>query len=193
MNLDLISATITAPGATGVAAAAVAGDSLQVKNARQATDIWLLGAWTNAQAVGFSQAVAPSFNDTTRGIRWRNTALNPTNRITLGFPQRLEPQELISLTQAGSAVAGDVETLHLLAYYADLPGINPNMLSSADALRRLVRLVTVEDTITPTAASVYTGARAINAASDLLRANTDYAVLGYQVGANCGCHQPARA
>jgi hypothetical protein len=48
--------------------------------------------------------------------------------------------------------------------------------------RRGVASLTVEDTVTATAASAYSGARALNQASDLLKADTDYAVMGAVVG-----------
>ncbi len=183
--LDLVSFTATAPTA-GTAMTVVPSDSANVKNAVLGARSQIVAAWSYGQAVGFTQIVFPSGNDQTRNIRYRNVAGQPVNMLPLGWGTPVQPQELVSLTQAGSAVAGDVELAHLMLRYDDLPGIDSRLISLDELDARLIRVVTVEDTITPTAASAYSGARAINAASALLQANTDYAVLGVSVGVVCG-------
>lgn len=184
-SLDTVSFTVTQPN-TGLAMAAVAGDSGNVRNARLGSIVQIAALWTYAQAVGFTQCVFPSGNDQTRNIRYRNTASNPVNALPMGWGTPVEPQELLSLFEAGSNTAGDVELAHALMYYDDLPGSDSQLITLDELNQRLVRLVTVEDTITPTAASAYSGARALNAASQLLRANTQYAVLGANIGVVCG-------
>ena len=184
--IDTVSFTVTAPGASA-AMAVVAGDGSSIRNAAPGSIIQMVGAWSKAQAVGFSQIVFPSGNDTTRNIRFRNVANQPGNMIALGQPQLMVPQDPLALTQGGSAVGGDVELVTMMMLYEDLPGVDARLIDSAELAARTVRLVTIEDTVTPTVASVYSGARAINAASDLLRANTDYAVIGVKIGITCGC------
>lgn len=90
----------------------------------------------------------------------------------------VEPQELMSLTIAGSNVAGDVEQLSMLVKYGDLPGVSQRLLSHDEVVRRTEKLTTIEQSITSVAGPGYSGAVLINNASDLLRANRDYAVLG---------------
>lgn len=186
MNLDTISFTVTAPGAGPTAMAAVTGDPAAVRNSDPTARVLLLAAWTKAQAVGFTQLLFPAGHDLVRNIRYRNLANQCDNKLTFGFPQVMRPQDPLTLSQSGSAVAGDVELCHMLYWYESLPGVNAKMLTSAEVLSQGVELVTVEDTTTATAASVYSGARALNAASDLLKANTNYAVLGATLGAVCG-------
>lgn len=183
--IDMVSFTATQPN-TGLAMTAVAGDSGQVRNAAPGTVARIVAAWSKAQAVGFTQIVFPSGNDQTRNIRFRNTANAPVNSLPLGWGQPVQPQETMVLTQAGSNTAGDVELAHLLLEYEDLPGIQGRFIGPDELASQIVRLVTVEDTITPTVASTYSGPRALNAASALLQANTNYAVLGVNVGVVCG-------
>lgn len=184
--LDVVSFSVTAPGATGTAMAAAGGDSASARNCPEGNLIRLSAMWSKAQAVGFTSLTYPSGNDTTRGVRYRNVANQPGNMLARGVGTVFQPQEPLTLVQAGSAVAGDVELAHLLVYYENLPGVNAMLIDAAELASRLVRLVTVEDTVTPTVASTYSGARAINAASALLRANTQYAILGAKLGAVCG-------
>lgn len=182
LALDTVSFTVTAPGAAGVAMAPVVGDSANVRNSAMGTMARIVAMWTKAQAVGFTQVTFPSGNDQTRNIRYRNVANTPINMFERGGFTPVQPQETLALTQAGSAVAGDVELAHMLIAYDDLPGVASRLIDVGTLEQRFVRKVTVEDTVTATVASTYSGARALNAASDLLRANTDYAVIGASIG-----------
>jgi hypothetical protein len=181
----VISFTVTQPN-TGLAMSVVAGDSANVRGAGEMVRARIIGMWSKAQAVGFSQVTFQSGNDQIRNIRTRNTVNTPVNMFPMGVATSVRPQELLTAFQAGSNTAGDVELLHLMMCYDDLSGGQANLIESSELRRRGVRCVTVEDTITATAASAYSGARALNVASDLLRANTDYAVLGASIGINCG-------
>lgn len=166
--------------------AAVAGDSAVIRNSSRSSLVLCLAAWTNAQAVGLTQLLWPSGHDLVRGARNRNLALDPTNKVPLGMPYRFRPQDPLTVTQVGSAVAGDIETFHMLMYYEDLPGTDAQMANMATVRRRGVSSLTIEDSSTATAGGAYSGSRALNAGSDLLKADTEYAVLGATVGANCG-------
>src|SRR5439155_5941341 len=74
----------------------------------------------------------------------------------------------------------------MLFLYDDLPGVSGQLIGMSDLLAKGVEQVTIEDTTTATAGGVYSGARALNAASDLLKANTNYALVGGTLGAVCG-------
>jgi hypothetical protein len=186
MTLDTISFTATAPGAAGIAATVVAGDSAQVRSTGNIISGQLLGLWTNAQAVGFTQVLFPYGHDMSRNIRFRNIALSPSNQIAKTAMQPMKSQDLITVLQAGSAVAGDVETVHALIGYPELEGGSDKYIGLEEFQARCEELVTIEDTLTPTAASTYSGARALNAVTTTLKANRNYAVVGITCGANGG-------
>lgn len=186
MNLDLISFQVVAPGASITAATVLAGDPASVRNGRADSRVRLVAAWSKSQLAGRTQVTFPSGNDQTRNISWRNIANQPDNKLPVGMPQFMQPQDPLSVGQIGSATGGDVETVHLMFHYEDLPGVAGRLLMPDEVSARGVRQVTIEDTITATAAGAYSGARAWNANTSLLRANTDYAVLGAVVGATCG-------
>jgi hypothetical protein len=105
--------------------------------------------------------------------------------MPFGVPQRLWPQDVLAVDLAGSAVAGDVESVCQLHYYEDLPGISARMISPDDLARRILHVVGVRNTVTAVAGPGYSGAEAVNAEVDLLKANTDYALLGYAVTVEC--------
>lgn len=184
--LDLVSASVTAAAAGGTAMAAVAGDSLNVRNCPLETEPQLLTFWVKSQTSGFVQMTHPAGHDTTRDIRGRHVAAANLPLLPAGFAEPMEPQETIALTLGAGAVAGDVELWHALMYYPQLPGINANLIDLNTLDARFVEYVTVEDSTTATAGGAYSGTRLITAASDLLIANTDYALLGAHLGALCG-------
>ena len=187
MNLDTVSFTVTAPGASpGTAMAAVAGDTAVVRNSRKDALVLCLAMWVKAQGAGITTMVWPSGHDLVRGVRQVNVANQISQKVPWGSAYRFRAQDPITMTQIGSAVAGDVELAHLLMYYEDLPGVDAHMINLAMLRSRGVASLTVQDTITPTAASAYSGPRFLNAGSDLLKADTEYAVLGGTVQVDCG-------
>lgn len=187
MNLDTISWAVTQPN-TGAAMAVVAGDPAQIRNSIRGRDIFMLAAWTHTQAaVGFTQILWPSGHDLMRGIRARNVNANNFGIIPNGFPPAFKPQDPLTVTQSGSNVAGDVQFLTGLFWYEDLPGVDANLINVGMLMKRGLQCLTIEDTCTPTVSTTYSGPRALNAASDLLKADTMYAIVGGSVGVRCAC------
>jgi len=184
--LDTVSFSATAAPAGGAAMAAVAGDPAQVRNVPFGQEPMMLTHWLKAQTAGFYQWTHPTGHDVQRGFRGRDAVAAPLPMMATGYNEPLEPQEAISASIGAGAVAGDVELLTFLLYYPNLPGIDARMIDLSGLEARLVDFVTVEDTTTATAGGVYSGSRALNAGSDLLLANTDYAILGAHIGGICG-------
>lgn len=182
MHTELVSFSTTAAGSGGAAAAALTGDSLTIKNSKGAA--YILALWASFQADGYLQMITPTFHDTTRGFRQVVENANVDNLLPAGLALEVQPQELLSITIAGSATAGDVDLGCALIHYPDLPGVNSRAIKWAELLRRTETLTTIQATITGAAAG-YTGGELINAESDLLRANRDYAVLGISTNVPC--------
>lgn len=184
--LDLTGFTVTAPGAAGTVMNPFAGDPANIRNSLDGVPINLLGFWSKAQAVGSTQVVYPSGNDTTRNLRFENVANQPGNMFPRGIGAAQKAQDALTLTQIGSAVAGDVELAHMLVHYDDLPGIDQELISIEDLYARQVRPVTIQGTLTATGAGAWSGATAVSAFTQFLRGNTQYAWLGYKLSAVCG-------
>jgi hypothetical protein len=183
--LDIITFTATAPGAGGAAAAPVTGDSATVQSGPEETSGYLVGLWTKAQAAGFTQVLFPFGHDMSRNIRYPNIANSPTSVLERGSWQPMKSQDLIQVTQAGSAVAGDVELVCAQIAYPNVGGGSDKFIDSAELDQRIEEMVTINDTVTATAASAYSGARTLNQVTTALKANRDYAVLGALIGITC--------
>lgn len=185
MHLELLSVTATAPS-TGAAGLAVTGDSLTVKNGKG--KIHIVSAWARQQTTaGFHQITFPSGHDVSRGIR-TGVAASATNLSIIPFtnPIEVQPQELLGITIAGSATAGDVEQLFMLLRYEDLPGISQRLISVAQLDSRREKSATIEISNVSTAGPSYGTPTVITTPADLLMANRDYAVLGATTRTACG-------
>jgi hypothetical protein len=186
--LEIVTANVTAAVAAPAvsAMAAVAGDTLTVRNAAPGSKILMLTAWAKSQNSGILRIRSPQMADNVQGIRLQHVAAQLDPLLPIAPYQTLVSQDLLTLEMSENAVAGDIGIASYLVFYEDLVGVESRMAMAADISPRVRDIVAVENTITTVAGGGYTGAEAINAEFDLLRANTDYAILGYLVSAVCG-------
>jgi hypothetical protein len=178
VHMELVSFAATAPAA-GAAAAALSGDSLVVKNGANPR---IVALWADFQSPGYVQLQFPTGHDTTRGLRLGVRASEVDPLLPEGVDVPLSPQENISAVMGGSATAGQRETASMIMLYDNLPGSNQRGISWGEFLKRKSKLTSVYLTLNGAAAG-YTGSEAINADSDLLLANRDYAIVGGTISA----------
>lgn len=184
--LELVAAQGTAIGATIAAIAAVTGDSLVVRNSgNAASPARLLQMWVDAQVAGTVRLRSPRFHDNVQGLRFDTLVSDPRPMLPMGVGQAIYPGDVMIAELAGSAVAGDVETLCLLNYYPDLPGVNGTFITHEELARRIQHVFTVENTLALGTTGGWTGAEAINAEFDQWRSGEQYALLGYAVDTEC--------
>lgn len=180
-HVVLTTVTATQPN-TGLAGAAVTGDSLTTRNYGRTPEI--IAAWSTRQVAGHSQLSWPTAHDTTRGWRVGVPLGGPQFTLPMGQRMPLTPQEQITSNIAGSNTAGDVEQDSWLTEYDQDQG--QIWISPEELRRRFDKITTIEASITSAAGPGYSGTELINSDSDLLLANRDYAILG----ATCrtACH-----
>lgn len=183
--LDTVSGFVTAPGGAQTAWTIPQGDSLQVRNTAIGTRILLLGAWFQNQVAGIARIRSPKLHDNVQGIRTRVTVADTFPIIARPIPQKLVPQDLLTVDQSGSGVGGQIESGSMLIWYDDLPGAAGRFISYDDVQKRGIDLMYQDNAIAFGAGGGYTGGQAINTTFDNWIANTDYALIGYQVATQC--------
>ena len=184
--LEVVSGFTTAPGVAAYAAITVCnGNSLTVRNAANNSEISLLSAWQTHQAAGASRIRSPKMHDNVVGLLAFSGIAQGRIFLHPEFKQKLYAQDELTVEMIGSAVAGDLELVSLLLYYADLPGANGNFDTWDSIKGRIKNFLSIENTLTLGATGQYTGEEAINAEFDLLRANTNYAILGTTYKSTC--------
>lgn len=184
--LEIVTGRVVAPGAALTGLTMSAGNTLTVRNAPLDSDVRLISLWVDVQAAGVLRIRSPRLHDNVQGIRFTTVPSEPKDLIPRRWFQKLVPQDLLIAELSGSAVGGDIENAAMLLYYSNLPGVDARLATVEEVLKRTVNIVTVENTIAAGAGGGYTGEEALNAEFDLLRANTDYALLGYTVSVECG-------
>lgn len=182
MHIELLSFAAIQPN-TGGAGVVLVGDSATAKNGRG--KIQIIAAWSRNQVAGFSQIAFPSGHDVTRGIRVGAPVGANLGIVPLGVPITVQAQELMTVTLAGSNVAGDVEQLSMLLRYDDLPGIAQRLISPAQLENRVEKFATIEISNASTAGPSYGTPTTITTPADLLLANREYAVIGATTRSPC--------
>lgn len=177
--LEVLTGFVTAPSTTQTALTMASGNSLTVRAAAVDSPVKLLTAWVDAQVRGLLRIKSPKVHDNVQGIRFGTNATEVQPLFDPMYAQRLYPQDTLTVDLSGSATAGDIETAGLLLYYPDLPGQAGRFARPEDIKSKIRNIVTVENSLATGTAGGYSGEEAINADFDLLKSNTDYALLGY--------------
>lgn len=182
--LEVITGFVTAPGTTFTPWTLASGNSLTVRNAPIDSRVLFLQAWADNQVAGTLRVKSPRLHDNVQGIRMGIAATTVQPLLPYRFMQRLVPQDLLTVEQTGSGTGGDIESGSLLLWYDDLSGVQGRFTDPATLMARMKNIMTVENTLTLGTAGGYSGEEAIDAEFDQLKANTDYAILGYVVSAD---------
>ncbi len=185
--LELIAGHTIAPGTTLTNITVNTGNSLTVRNAPIDTKIQMICSWALNQVPGTIQIRSPRLHDNVNGIQFNVTSADPDVLWPLNIPQNLISQDKINVLQSGSANAGDIEMSCLLIYYPELPGIAGRFINAEELKTRTKNIMTATNSITTNNTGDYSGEMAINSTQDNFKANTDYALIGYQTDFNCNC------
>jgi len=177
---EVINGYASDPSTTFTALTQSTGDSATIRNFLLSDMAYLEGMWTQCATAGVFRIRSPKLHDNVQGIRKRNIAAVTRQLFTGPNEQELYPQDNLIVEITGGA--SEVDTGAFLVYYNNLPGASSQLFTRAQIEARIVNLVDVEvATTTSGTAGDYGGAAALNATFDLLKANTNYAILGYGV------------
>lgn len=179
--LQVVGAQGTAINTTIVALTALATDTLAVQNFNEPKKAWLLQIWCDVQLAGTLRVRSTRFHDNVQGIRIDTVASDAQPLMPWGCPQRLYPNDTLVVEASGSSTGGDIDTVALLNYYEDSPGINARFIDFAQLKARAEYTLTAENTLATGTAGGYSGAEAINIEIDNIKAGTDYALVGYKI------------
>lgn len=182
--LNLITGRVTNPGAALTALTANTGDSFTVKNFdANAGKAYLASEWAFGATAGVARIFSPLMHDDAQGLRLRWTATDPSELVPDELRQVLYPQDALQVQMSGGAA--EVDTLALLLFYENLIGADQRLYTWEQIAPRVRHFMGIECNLTTGGtAGQYGGAQAINANFDTLKANTDYAILGYQCDNN---------
>ncbi len=160
----------------------LSGNSLTLRNAKEGSKIWLIGVWALNQANDtWLRVRSPRLHDNVEGMAFAVPALNVKPLMPLGVKQELISQDTLVVEMMDSGVIADLDYACLLVYYEDLPGVDGRFITAQEFDERSKNVVAVRNTLTVDTDGTYDAEEAINAEYDLLKANTDYALVGCNV------------
>lgn len=182
--LDVHNAATTAVGLTNAVAAS--GDSLAVRSFKdnayaQLENVFLQGA----SAPRRFRVTSPRLHDNVTGMSF-SALESPTEfLIAPEFHQTLYSADTLTAQMDAAASSDTVAALSI--YYSDLPGVNANLYTWDQIKGRIIDLKPVEVDIT-TSASIGTWSdTVITTTENQLKANYEYAVLGFTGSAALLC------
>lgn len=177
--IEVLSGRATNPAATPTALTLSTGDSLTVRNANPGSKIQLQNVWASAATAGLVRVRSPRLHDNVQGIRLGTVAATTRGLLADEVEQALYAQDqlIVEITGGGA----EVDAASILIEYDDLPGADARLETYESIAARIRNILTVETSHTTGAtAGDYSGGVALNSSFDLLKANTDYALLGYE-------------
>ncbi len=181
--MEVIAGTVTAPGSTITALTAAAPGSFTIRNANVNTDVRLLGMWAEVRSAGVFRIRSPRLHDAVNGIRTQVQNGIVTPLIPQDPLQKLVPQDLLTVELSGSSTAGKIETGCFIVYHQDMPSVSARFIDAPTLRGRGVNIAGVEIDTTPGTGGGWTGGSALNKTEQNLKANTDYALIGYTMSA----------
>lgn len=189
-GLEVLTGFATAPGATLLGL--TGGDTssvgfFSIRSFNAPAKAYLLAVWADWQGAtnNIFRLMSARMHDSQQGMRLRGVASEVYPLNAIGSPNELVSQDQISVAIAGSAVGGDLEVGSALVLYEDLPGVDAHLIGESELDERGMQCSSFEVSCVTSGGGGYTGSVALNSSFDVLKANTEYAVLGANVDTEC--------
>lgn len=177
-------AATTAAGLT--AATASPGDGLQIRAFKDTGRCTLENVFLQGSAAPRrARILSPRLHDNVTGISYQ-AAENPTEfLISSEYSQPMYSADTLTVQLDAAASASTIGALSI--YYTDLPGINANLLTWPQVQSRIIDLKPVEVDITTSGTIGTWTDTVITTTENQLKANYEYAVLGFEISAALAC------
>lgn len=175
--IDTVLGHATNPGATLSAVTMATGDSLTVRYSPPNNNITLERIFRAGTSTGQVRLTSPRLHDNVVGLSFKSAESPTVFLLPQNVGQMLYPQDNLSLSVTGGTAETDLAALGI--YYTSLPGSDARLYMPADILPNIKHLHTIEVDITNSGTIGNWTDTAINTTEDQLKANQDYAVLGY--------------
>lgn len=180
--IELVAGRATNPGATLTGLTFNTGNSGTVRSFPFDSSAWLMNAWAQGATAGTLRIRSPRLHDNVQGIRANYLASDPSPLLGREIAQRLYPQDTLIVEISGGGAETDAACL--LVYYPNLPGADARLFTWDQIKPRVRNILTIETQhTTGGTAGQWGGGLALNANFDLLKANVDYAIIGYVASA----------
>lgn len=175
--MEVVTAQDTAAAAAMTAMVANAGNSLTVRSFPDAANAYIWDMWAQQATAGALRVHSARLHDDVQGILYNIVAGTVRSFFPTQARQKLYPNDVLRLEHTNGGAETDIGAM--LIYYEDLPGVAARLAMWDQVKPRIVNLLTNSVVVAAPVAGNWSAGTAINATTDLLKADTDYAILGY--------------
>lgn len=160
------------------------GDSASVRSFGEGVTPMLVNAWSQQATAGVLRIRSPRMHDSTQAIRLQAPAANVEALLPLGSEQRLYQTDALTLEIQGGGA--ETDSAAFLMYYNNASSGSGRFAMWEQVKALIQNVLTVEVDITgPTTAGDWSAGNLLTSFTDLLKADTYYAVLGYESNTEC--------
>lgn len=178
--IEVVAGRVTNPGPAFTALTPDTGNTFNVRDFPRESLCQLHGLWTQQATAGQVRLRSPRFHDDTQGIRKVANAASVFNLFGDEEAEGLFPNDPLRFDMTGGGA--EVDAAALLLYYRDLGGVEARLETWDSIKPRIVHLLGhVVDVVGPTVPGDWSAGTLITVPNDTLHADSDYAVLGYEV------------
>lgn len=179
LAIDTVALHKANPGATGAAPTPATGDSLTIRSFASSATAQLLSLYRQGAGAGFIGLRSPRMSDDVKGIQVFSSATPTTNLISPRARQGLYSGDTLTALLSGGTNETDAAAFQV--YYSDLAAISARLHQWGDIAGIIANILPVYVAAKSGAPGQWKDTLITNT-SKLLKADTTYAVLGYQVG-----------
>lgn len=182
--LEVVTARLTGVNGVFTAVTFNTGNTNEVRSHTTEGTAFLEEIWVQAATAGSVRLKSPRMHDDVVGIR----LLYPAAQVRRLLPEEaravLYPQDSLDLAVSSGAV--EVDSVALLMYYQDLGGINARLMAWEEVMPRIEHIHSFPVAVAgPATAGDWSAGTPLDTTVSELKANRDYAILGYTVDTEC--------
>lgn len=159
------------------------GQSFQVRATNGSTMAHLETVWNQAQDAGYTRIRSPRLHDDVIGIESQHFIGNLSPLLMENFTQVLYSQDSLIVEDywVAAPTAAHVQQIGMQVYYDDLPGVAGNFMTWAQVAPMIQSYMGVYCLPSSNATVGQWGVGvALNASQDVFKANSLYALIGYE-------------
>lgn len=175
--IDTVMGKAVNPSGTFTGVTFAAGDSGQVRNFNPTSQAYIDRVTRVGATSGSVRLLSPYLHDNVRGITFTSSQSPATRLMPRWNTEYLQPQDTLTVQLTGGAAESDLASVSI--YYSNLSAGSARLHSLGDIMGNIAHIKPMTVAVTNSATIGTWTDTLINTTEALLRANTDYAVLGY--------------
>lgn len=153
------------------------GDSGAIRSFASTDSAWLERITRAGTTSGAARVLSPLLHDNVRGITFTSPETPTVYLMPRSHGQKVYSQDTLTVQVTGGTAETDLVALSI--YYTNLPGATARLHNWADVNPLIAYIKPVEVDVTNSATIGIWTDTLVNTTEALLKANTDYAILGY--------------